>query len=293
MNKGVETLSLIIGYIYMVAWSLSFYPQNIEFWQRKRCDGYAYEYAIFNLLAQSSYLIYNCLFFWSSTLQQEYSAVHSNSPPPVHSNDVIYSMHAVTLVLFTIYQLLIYERGDQKVKKYSFIISIFGWISIPVVSIVTWKTQRFDLLDLTYWLAGINNLLIFFKYLPQVWLNYKKKKTVGFSIEAIILDLTGGLLSLLQLFMDAINKDDYSTFKGGNLAKFGLSLITLFYDTIFLIQHFVLYKERTHDRVVTLWGLITGQTDFKGNPRKKKSKAGEKLQINTERDDEEKPLIQD
>ncbi|KAJ3441972.1 cystinosin [Anaeramoeba flamelloides] len=154
-------------------------------------------------------------------------------------------MHAVTLVLFTISQLIIYERGDQKVNKYSFIISIFGWISIPVVSI-----------------------------------------TVGFSIEAIILDLTGELLSLLQLFMDAINKDNYSTFKGGNLAKFGLSLITLFYDTIFLIQHFVLYKERTCDRVVTLWGLITGKTDFKGNPRKKKSKAGEKLQINTERDDE-------
>ena len=45
----------------------------------------------------------------------------------------------------------------------------------------------------------------FLKYLPQSYYNYKRKSTVGWSIYAILLDLTGGVLSLLQGVLDWIN----------------------------------------------------------------------------------------
>ena len=40
-------------------------------------------------------------------------------------------------------------------------------------------------------------VITFVKYLPQVYLNWKRKSTVGWSIENVILDFTGGSFSLL------------------------------------------------------------------------------------------------
>ena len=39
--------------------------------------------------------------------------------------------------------------------------------------------------------------ITFVKYCPQVYLNWKRKSTVGWSTENVLLDLTGGSLSLL------------------------------------------------------------------------------------------------
>lgn len=44
----------------------------------------------------------------------------------------------------------------------------------------------------------------FVKYCPQVYLNYKRKSTVGWSLANVILDFTGGSLSMLQIFINAV-----------------------------------------------------------------------------------------
>lgn len=38
-------------------------------------------------------------------------------------------------------------------------------------------------------------------------MNYKRKSTDGWSIEAVLLDIVGGLFSVLQMFMNAYNYD--------------------------------------------------------------------------------------
>ena len=48
-----------------------------------------------------------------------------------------------------------------------------------------------------YFKLAISNL----KYLPQLYWNYVRKSTKGWSIFNIILDLTGGLLSFGQMFL--------------------------------------------------------------------------------------------
>ena len=40
--------------------------------------------------------------------------------------------------------------------------------------------------------------ITFVKYCPQVYLNYKRKSTVGWSLENVMLDFAGGSLSLIQ-----------------------------------------------------------------------------------------------
>jgi len=56
----------------------------------------------------------------------------------------------------------------------------------------------------------------------------------------VILDLTGGILSLLQLVGDCADMRDWTGITG-NPAKMALSLVTICFDLIFLVQHYVLY----------------------------------------------------
>ena len=77
-------------------------------------------------------------------------------------------------------------------------------------------------------------------------MNYKRKATVGFAIEGVLLDFVGGILSLLQLFIDSSLEVDWSGVTG-NPAKFLLGNITLMFDIIFFVQHYSLYAKGNQD----------------------------------------------
>jgi cystinosin len=91
-----------------------------------------------------------------------------------------------------------------------------------------------------YSLTTVKLLLTVFKYAPQAWSNYRRKSTLGWAINGMTLDFIGGVLSLVQLVIDAASQADWSGLTG-NPVKFGLANISLFFDVIFLVQHFVLY----------------------------------------------------
>jgi len=80
------------------------------------------------------------------------------------------------------------------------------------------------------------------KYVPQVILNYQRKSTEGWSIWQILLDLTGGMLSDLQLVLDSAALQDFSGITG-NLAKLMLGCVSIVFDAIFITQHYILYPD--------------------------------------------------
>ena len=80
------------------------------------------------------------------------------------------------------------------------------------------------------------------KYLPQAYVNYKRKSTVGWSIDQIVFDLVGGAFSLGQVFLDASIENSWAAISG-NPAKLLLANITVCFDLIFVFQHYALYRE--------------------------------------------------
>ena len=50
--------------------------------------------------------------------------------------------------------------------------------------------------------------ITFVKYVPQVILNYRRKSTVGWSLANVLLDFTGGTLSLLQSVINSLAFDE-------------------------------------------------------------------------------------
>lgn len=85
--------------------------------------------------------------------------------------------------------------------------------------------------------------ITFVKYLPQVYLNWKRKSTEGWSLENVLLDLTGGSLSLLQETLNSVALGQPFFEPGAfNAVKFILSITSILFDSIFLFQHYVLYR---------------------------------------------------
>jgi len=87
--------------------------------------------------------------------------------------------------------------------------------------------------------------ITFVKYVPQVILNYRRKSTVGWSLANVMLDFSGGVLSMLQLVINSVAFGEPFFQPGAfNVVKFILSIMSIFFDSIFMFQHFVLYKDQ-------------------------------------------------
>jgi cystinosin len=83
-------------------------------------------------------------------------------------------------------------------------------------------------------------ILTVWKYVPQVFANFKRQSTIGWSITQLLLDCSGGVLSMLQLLIDSSLQTDWSGLTG-NPVKLGLANISMIFDIIFITQHYVLY----------------------------------------------------
>lgn len=83
-------------------------------------------------------------------------------------------------------------------------------------------------------MIGYGKLLVsIVKYSPPVYWNYKRKSTKGWSNFRNFADFIGGIVCLISGFI--------SISKGYNVTKIFLAILTIFYDVIFIFQHYVLY----------------------------------------------------
>uniref|UniRef100_A0A803LSQ1 Cystinosin homolog n=1 Tax=Chenopodium quinoa TaxID=63459 RepID=A0A803LSQ1_CHEQI len=124
----LEIIYQIFGWIAFFSWSISFYPQVILNYRRKSVVGLNFDFVVLNLTKHSTYLIYNATLYFSSVVQRQYRDKYGRDEMiPVAANDVAFSIHAVLLTAFTLFQIFIYERGIQKVSKISFTLVIAAW----------------------------------------------------------------------------------------------------------------------------------------------------------------------
>ncbi|KAL6136165.1 hypothetical protein ACLB2K_061466 [Fragaria x ananassa] len=238
----LEITYQVLGWLAFISWSISFYPQVILNYRRKSVIGLNFDFVVLNLTKHSSYLIYNATLYFSSAVQKQYLEKYGfGEMIPVAANDVAFSIHAVLLTAITLFQIVIYERGTQKVSRIS--IGIVGavWLGAAVCFFVALPTHSW------LWLISIfNSIQVFMtaiKYIPQAIFNFTRKSTIGFSIGNILLDFSGGVANYAQMAVQSIDQDSWVNFYG-NIGKTLLSLISIFFDLLFMGQHFVLYPAK-------------------------------------------------
>lgn len=215
-----RSVSAAIGWVYFLAWSVSFYPQLISNWKRRSTVGLSPDFCVLNVLGFACYAAYNVAFFWSTTIQDLYRKRHGEDAEiTVQANDVAFALHAFLLSSITVLQILYYGGGLGALRLSKpiqwVIVAIFVVCTMYTVLVADFTTTqirndtarryhddsigRFNWLDFLYLLSFVKIGISLIKYIPQVILNYRRKSTVGWSIWNILLDFTGGVLSDLQV----------------------------------------------------------------------------------------------
>lgn len=111
---------------------------------------------------------------------------------------------------------------------------------LTITTILT-AFEKLNLLLLIYFYSYIKIIISCIKYIPQLLLNYRRKSTDGWSIGYVLFDFIGGILSIIQMFFLAFNYDDWSLLLG-SITKLLLGILTIGFDIVFIIQHYILYK---------------------------------------------------
>lgn len=183
------------------------------------------DFCALNVVGFACYAAYNVAFYCTP------------EPPLIQSNDVAFSVHALILSCLTLGQVYYYDSlGRRPILILTG--SLVGGLCLVAGALVGLWTWRQMLYMLSFVKIGIS----FIKYIPQVILNYQRKSTVGWSIWQILLDLQGGVLSDAQLLLDGRGNME------GNWAKLCLGSVSILFDTIFLTQHYILYRNRDETR---------------------------------------------
>ncbi|CAI7796278.1 unnamed protein product [Closterium sp. NIES-53] len=109
-SLGLHVLYESLGWLAFLVWSLSFYPQALLNWKRKSVIGLNFDFLVFNLTKHTAYLIFNASMFFSPLVQQQYHAKYgAEELIPVSASDVAFSVHAVALTAFTVWQCMVYD----------------------------------------------------------------------------------------------------------------------------------------------------------------------------------------
>jgi cystinosin len=160
-------------------------------------------------------------------------------------NDIAFALFGLVCCLLTAVQCCIYERGTQTVALWArgVIALIVTWISLGAVLAATNSIQPYIYIRT---LGYVKVFISCIKYAPQAYLNYRRKATTGWSIGNVVLDFTGGILSILQMLVDALRVEPHAatTIDGSafaNVPKMLLGLESIVFDVVFMVQHYVLY----------------------------------------------------
>uniref|UniRef100_A0A8C8SF26 Cystinosin n=1 Tax=Pelusios castaneus TaxID=367368 RepID=A0A8C8SF26_9SAUR len=241
----VRIIDQVIGWIYFLAWSISFYPQVFENWRRKSVVGLSFDFIALNLTGFIAYSVFNVGLYWIAYVKEQFLHKYPNGVNPVDSNDVFFSLHAVAVTLLIIFQCCIYERASQRVSRVAIGLLVMAWIftfttlSLAAAGEITW-------LQFLFFFSYIKLGITLMKYFPQAYLNFRRKSTEGWSIGNVLLDFTGGSFSLLQMFLQSYNNDEWKLIFG-DPTKFGLGLFSIIFDIVFIIQHYCLYRTRGYE----------------------------------------------
>ena len=113
--------------------------------------------------------------------------------------------------LITIVQCFVYHRGSQRLSVWCMVVLALLLTTIAVVGGLTWQgaSPSLTTLEFLLFLSYVKLAISVMKYSPQVLLNCRRRSTAGWTIHNVLLDFTGGALSLGQLVMDCSVSGDW------------------------------------------------------------------------------------
>ncbi|KAK4875902.1 hypothetical protein RN001_012324 [Aquatica leii] len=240
---SLSVFSQVVGWIYIIFWGTAYYPQIYLNFKRKSVVGLNFDFVALNIIGYIFYGMFILGVYFAPAIQDEYFSRNPRGLIPVKINDVVYNIHGIFAISVTILQCIVYEKGNQTVSIFARLIIAFICLFFIIVmalagfGVIHW-------LDSLYFCSYVKVLNTALKYLPQAYMNYKRKSTQGWSIGLVLLQLCGGVCSLWQMVLDSYNYDDWVSIFG-NPTKFLVGLLNIVLPSFFIVQHYCLYRKRS------------------------------------------------
>lgn len=199
---------------------------------------------VYDLIGYIALSIYSIAMYYDEGVRDTYRDKHNGNSPAVQINDVFFAVHALFLTAVPLGQMAWYDGYKQYPSTLCIVNSgvtvslIIGYLL--VVIIMGHSSRLFNFFYWIYLLGFVKLAVTVLKYIPQLVLNFQRQSTEGWNITQIILDLMGGLFSALQLVLDAQDTGEWNGVIG-NIQKVLLGGITVIFDFVFIMQHYVLY----------------------------------------------------
>lgn len=210
--------------------------------------GLSLEYQAWNLSGYIFYVVYNIVGY---VIQQNDDSMKKT----ILVSDLCFALHGLIIMGAICYQCYLWAvPGRDTFSKTHLIMLICMWTlgiynlilaAFGAIEFYSHKNGPYTF-SAVHFLGFGKSWVSFIKYLPQVYMNWRRQSTVGFSIHNQLLDFGGGLTAFSQQFIDAYdlsdtNDPDWSVF-AGNVPKLVVACESIFFDIIFITQHYILYR---------------------------------------------------
>lgn len=246
----------ILGYSYVICWSVSMYPSLYMNWRLKNTQAVSLDSAILNISGYWYLLNALVLQFYCWNEGQNVQDNHIEKPL-ITRFDLWYCFHGLIINMILLTQLFAgrslwkfqHESTLKRMRPIYFKISIITmliWIILGSEFMInTSSVGKFDniqIMSFCHKLSLLKICMSLIKYIPQMKHNYERKSMKGFSIQGSILDVMGSIFSLTQLalYLSEESEFNFIIFKS-NFSKIGVGLVTLIFNLIYLLQ-WILYK---------------------------------------------------
>lgn len=246
-------LEQLLGWCYVIAWSISVYPSVWNNWKLKSTQAVSVDFVMLNTFGYSC-LIWSLLlqlYCWQDTVAKEDGA-QALARPKVSHFDFWYCLHGVVMNLVlcsqvmcgaTIWRFHAEQRRMKPVYRKTLLAAITLWLLATLRFFNSIKSNGWDnAVTLAYCnkLILLKILMSLIKYIPQVKHNYERKSMRGFPIEAVLCDLIGGICSIWQLALQLSADQGFTAaIFIANFGKIGIALVTLFFNFVYISQWIV------------------------------------------------------
>ncbi|KAL7100552.1 hypothetical protein ACP275_08G004700 [Erythranthe tilingii] len=215
-SVNLKVIYNVLGWIAFVCWSISFHPQVVLNFKRK-----------------SNWLI------WSTMLPFCLALLCRTN---ITTNMILIRCYLLLqMIWLSPYMLFYCLRGSQKFLKTSICLVSIAMLAAAICVLIAIPKHSW------FWLVSCFNtiqvIMTVTMYFPQALLNFKRKTTSGFSVGNILLDFLGGITNAIQMVMQSIDQNSLENLFG-NIGKTLLALVTIFFDIVLLIQHYLLYPSK-------------------------------------------------
>ena len=214
---------------------------------------------------------------YSSTIRAQYAERHpSGHSPTTRGNDVAFAAHGFVMCAITLSMFARRLWGFQQKPKQRpspAVAGVFVGCVLIVLAVALLVVGWGDDTAATWaWIDVVNTMgwaklfMTVAKYVPQVLSNYRRQSTVGWSIGQVLLDFVGGVLSVLQLLLDAALQGDWKSFTE-NPVKLWLGNVSIVFDVVFIVQHYWLYRKASAAEDGAEGAGLLGSRDFEDADR--------------------------